>query len=422
MRELVTFSLRRRFLNKAQITLNIIMFVVIGCVFFADGIIDLVNPDLLDAPILYLKNMDHYTQDKLIHGKQEGFSFKVWKKQKVESTKQYILEFDNGYKIHSQYPMDEMSVQSISGLLTSIHQLAIQEESGKDNPILMEYSSNLKVVNKVKEKDFDVSSEKQKLVFMVITGIYFMMLSFASSAATEVVYEKSTKTLELILTSVSANVHFLSKMIVGWLVIMFQCIFTLSYVFFWFVLRNIKDEGLGLLAAVDKLKMFPIKGKTFHMVLSNINLEADFVINIITIFLFLFVGILFIQLILVVLSSFISNMEEAGNVQGPFYLILLGVYYLTLSLNTPYQMQEGLGFILSFLPFFSMLFMPCRLLLCEIGWSEILLSFTIAVSAVVIVIKMGGPLYQKGVLDYSNKGLFNILKSIKKMSKKESKS
>ncbi|MEG0290434.1 MAG: ABC transporter permease [Erysipelotrichaceae bacterium] len=422
MRELVTFSLRRRFLNKAQITLNIIMFVVIGCVFFADGIIDLVNPDLLDAPILYLKNMDHYTQDKLIHGKQEGFSFKVWKKQKVESTKQYILEFDNGYKIHSQYPMDEMSVQSISGLLTSIHQLAIQEESGKDNPILMEYSSNLKVVNKVKEKDFDVSSEKQKLVFMVITGIYFMMLSFASSAATEVVYEKSTKTLELILTSVSANVHFLSKMIVGWLVIMFQCIFTLSYVFFWFVLRNIKDEGLGLLAAVDKLKMFPIKGKTFHMVLSNINLEADFVINIITIFLFLFVGILFIQLILVVLSSFISNMEEAGNVQGPFYLILLGVYYLTLSLNTPYQMQEGLGFILSFLPFFSMLFMPCRLLLCEIGWSEILLSFTIAVSAVVIVIKMCGPLYQKGVLDYSNKGLFNILKSIKKMSKKESKS
>ncbi|MEG1527028.1 MAG: ABC transporter permease, partial [Erysipelotrichaceae bacterium] len=418
MRELVTFSLRRRFLNKAQITLNIIMFVVIGCVFFADGIIDLVNPDLLDAPIIYLKNMDHYTQDKLIHGKQEGFSFKVWKKQKVESTKQYILEFDNGYKIHSQYPMDEMSVQSISGLLTSIHQLAIQEESGKDNPILMEYSSNLKVVNKVKEKDFDVSSEKQKLVFMVITGIYFMMLSFASSAATEVVYEKSTKTLELILTSVSANVHFLSKMIVGWLVIMFQCIFTLSYVFFWFVLRNIKDEGLGLLVAVDKLKMFPIKGKTFHMVLSNINLEADFVINIITIFLFLFVGILFIQLILVVLSSFISNMEEAGNVQGPFYLILLGVYYLTLSLNTPYQMQEGLGFILSFLPFFSMLFMPCRLLLCEIGWSEILLSFTIAVSAVVIVIKMGGPLYQKGVLDYSNKGLFNILKSIKKMSKK----
>ncbi|MEG2306567.1 MAG: ABC transporter permease [Erysipelotrichaceae bacterium] len=419
MRELVTFSLRRRFLNKAQITLNIIMFVVIGCVFFADGIIDLVNPDLLDAPIIYLKNMDHYTQDKLIHGKQEGFSFKVWKKQKVESTKQYILEFDNGYKIHSQYPMDDMSVQSISGLLTSIHQLAIQEESGKDNPILMEYSSNLKVVNKVKEKDFDVSSEKQKLVFMVITGIYFMMLSFASSAATEVVYEKSTKTLELILTSVSANVHFLSKMIVGWLVIMFQCIFTLSYVFFWFVLRNIKDEGLGLLVAVDKLKMFPIKGKTFHMVLSNINLEADFVINIITIFLFLFVGILFIQLILVVLSSFISNMEEAGNVQGPFYLILLGVYYLTLSLNTPYQMQEGLGFILSFLPFFSMLFMPCRLLLCEIGWSEILLSFTIAVSAVVIVIKMGGPLYQKGVLDYSNKGLFNILKSIKKMSKKK---
>ena len=35
----------------------------------------------------------------------------------------------------------------------------------------------------------------------------------------EVIYEKSTKTLELILTSVSAKAHFLSKMVVGWLAI-----------------------------------------------------------------------------------------------------------------------------------------------------------------------------------------------------------
>ncbi|MEG2995665.1 MAG: ABC transporter permease [Erysipelotrichaceae bacterium] len=417
MKELVEFSLRRRFFNKAQITLNIIMFVVIGCGFFVDRIIDVINPDMLDAPIIYLKNMDAYTQDKLIKGKQEGFSFKLWDNQKVESTKKYILEFDNGYKIHSQYPMDEMSIHSISALLTSVHQLAIIEESGSENPILMEYSTNLSVVNKVIEKDFDVSSEKQKLVFMVITAIYFMMLSFASSAATEVVYEKSTKTLELILTSVSAKVHFLSKMIVGWLVIIFQCLFTLSYVFFWFIIRNMIDGGYGVLDAISKLKIFPIEGKTFMIVLSRIDLEADFVAKLIMIFMFLFAGILFIQLILVILSSFISNMEEAGNVQAPFYMILLGVYYLTLSLNTPYQMQEGLGFILSFLPFFSMLFMPCRLLLCEIGWSEIFLSFTIAVSSVYFVIKMGGPIYQKGVLDYSNKGLISILKSIWKMNK-----
>lgn len=43
---------------------------------------------------------------------------------------------------------------------------------------------------------------------MVVTGIYFMMLSFATTVANEVVYEKATKTLELILTSVSARTHF----------------------------------------------------------------------------------------------------------------------------------------------------------------------------------------------------------------------
>lgn len=94
-------------------------------------------------------------------------------------------------------------------------------------------------------------------------------------------------------------------------------------------------------------------------------------------------------MILVILSSFIANVEEAGNIQAPFYLILMGVYYFALSVNTPYQMSEGIGFILSFLPFFSMLFMPCRLLIQNVSMFELMLSYMIPFSAIFFVVKKG---------------------------------
>ena len=103
-------------------------------------------------------------------------------------------------------------------------------------------------------------------------------------------------------------------------------------------------------------------------------------------------------------SSFIANVEEAGNIQAPFYLILMGVYYFALSVNTPYQMSEGIGFILSFLPFFSMLFMPCRLLIQNVSMFELMLSYMISFSAIFFVVKKGSAVYQRGVLDYSSKG------------------
>lgn len=419
MKELVEFSLRRRFYNKSQIILNVIMFVVIGCGLFADSIIEMINPRMLDLPIVYIKNLDRYTEKYLLKEKQEIFQFKEWKDEKIEESGEYLLEFDDNFVIHSLYQLDTMDEQSLNYLLNQAHQSAILEEA-KDNVVLFEFAKPIELKNKVLEKSIDVSQEKQQIVFMVITGIYFMMLSFATSAATEVVYEKSTKTLELILTSVNAKVHFLSKMIVGWFVIVIQCGLTLSYGLFWFLIRNMNDGGFGLIQAINKMRLFSIKEKTFKALLSNLDIELDFVGKLVMIFLFLFIGILLIQLILVIVSSFVSNIEEAGNIQAPFYLILLGVYYLTLSLNSPYHMQEGIGFYFSFVPFLSMLFMPCRLLLCDVGWSELILSFVISLSTIILVMKSGSKIYQRGVLDYSNKGILHILKSILNPMKEKS--
>ena len=116
---------------------------------------------------------------------------------------------------------------------------------------------------------------------------------------------------------------------------------------------------------------------------------------------------------MVIVSSFISNIEEAGNVQAPFYIIMLIVYYLAISLNTPYHLNEGIGYYFSFIPFLSMLFMPCRILQGAVTFYEMGLSFFFACTAFLLLAKSGSRIYQKGVLDYSSKGILHILKQLK---------
>ena len=236
------------------------------------------------------------------------------------------------------------------------------------------------------------------------------MISFSTSVANEVVYEKSTRQLELILTSVDAKTHFISKMTVGWLTIIIQVGSAVFYGIIFLLIRNFYDSGKGLIEIVNKLGLIEIKGKTFIEILKSITFDFNFVSKMLFITFFLMMGILLLQMIMVILSSFITSVEEAGNVQAPLYMVLIAVYYFALSINTPYQLSEGFGYIFSFFPFLNMLFMPCRLLIQNVSIFELLLSALVSSFFMFIILTKGVKVYQRGVLDYTNKGLGDILK------------
>ena len=135
--------------------------------------------------------------------------------------------------------------------------------------------------------------------------------------------------------------------------------------------------------------------------------------------LFLMLGVLFIQLVMVIVSSFVSSVEEAGNIQAPFYLLLLIIYYFVIAINNPYDLTEGIGYYMSYMPFINMLLMPCRLLISEVPIFEIVVSLSASIFAIICILYIGIPLYEKGVLDYSCKRVvlkgkgFNIINKIK---------
>lgn len=410
MKELIRFSLHRRFFNKIQIFINLIIFTACGALLFADHFIEWFVPDLLKPIPIHTVGISKQVVEELNENNQI-FHFYVSNQSVSKAMEKHenVLSYQGDYTIHRTYPLDELKTISLESLLNQYHQKQILKEN-PDSQALLAYTSGFSLKQDIKinhKKD-----EKQGIVFMIITSIYFMMLSFATTVANEVVYEKSTKTLELILTSVSAKVHFISKLLSGWLTILLQCGISISCFLFWFIIRWQLDNGSSLLKAGRTLQIITWEEKNFSQLLSKIDFSFDFFIIFLGIGIFLLIGMLFVQMILVVISSFISNIEAAGTIQAPFYMLLIAAYYLTLSLNNPQQMSNGIGYYLSFFPFLSMLMMPCRFMLSTVTIPEFLLALLFALSALWMVLRYGGSIYQRGVLDYSNKGFIQIVKSI----------
>ena len=412
MKELIRFSLSRRFKNKATLLFNVLLFIMIGCIANADFILKVVYPRFYEQETIYTENIDETILAYLNDALSENYSFESLDRDRdavVEEGSVVLSKEEDAYVLYSTYAVDETMVALIETQLTAYHQMQVVYASNEANQAVIEaYNQTVSIRNET-TSEVDADSDKTNFIFLFATSIYFMMLSFVSSVAGEVVNEKATRTLELILTSVSAQVHFYSKLIVGWLVVILQGIGSLSYIVIWLLARSLLDGGKGLIELVNKLGIFTIEGNNFYTLFLHLDLTWSFFEKLGCTLLFLLIGILLVQLVLVIVSSFVMSVEEAGNLQAPFYLLLLAIYYLVIAINNPKDLTEGIGYVLSFVPLVNMLIMPCRLIVQDVPFIEIVLSASISLLIIVLLMRYGIKWYEKGVLDYSGKGFLKMM-------------
>ena len=396
MKHLIAFSLKRRFNNKAIIILNVLMIILVGVGLFVDKVILEVNPKLFDPIVLYVDD-DLYQKQVLFDIDTEKLIIKL--DDQKENSDQLRMKFDNDqWIVSSVYPLTADQTSAIYNIIQNYCQNTLMETIDHQQLTIVNKALFPTMINDVSSSS-EIDATKQNLMFMIITSIYFMMLSYSSVIANEVVYEKTSKILELILTSVSAKTHFISKMLIGWLTIMIQTLLTGGIIALWILIRNSYDGGFGLLAFGNRIGILPMKFLSFSKLLSYLKIDGQMISAFMIALVFLVLGILFLQMIMVIVSSFVTSIEESSNVQAPCYLILLVIYYFTLFVNNPYQMSEGIGYILSFVPFFSMLFMPCRLLIQNVSTYEIAIALFMAITAIIFILDFGLYFYKQGILD-----------------------
>lgn len=395
MKELVLFSLKRRFLNKTHKSLMVLLLCLFVAGAFLDKIVDFFTEDQATLKVA-LENIDE--------------SLFLMNNSDIVIDKQASLKISldgNVYQVASQQPLSQMEKIQLEALIYPYYQ---QTLNPKIQEVLVQYRHPQ--INYTFKEASNIQQKHDNL-FMVITSIYFMMLGFAGMLASEVVAEKTSNILELIGTSVSLKTHYYSKIIIGWCSILFQFISMGFLVFVALSLRFLVDRGQGLIAFLNRLKLIQVDFESFDQALGLLLNQKQALFDLGLALLFLFIGILVVQLILVVISTKVITIEEAGALQNPFYMGLLFLYYGALILNNPESMSVGWGFRLSFVPIFSMIFMPMRLMLFKVSVRQIVIGLMINLFFLMFIIKVGEKRYVLQVLNFSSKS------NVKKVKKYE---
>lgn len=250
------------------------------------------------------------------------------------------------------------------------------------------------------------SEEKNNLVLNVLFPIiilpFFMLtISVIQMIGAEINEEKSTRSMEIIISNVSARVHFFSKVLAANIFVIMQGVLLIIY------------SSIGLLFRTTKID---INSLTSTLQSTDINIDLSFitkVIDVLPVTIILILITLFAYSLLAgILASVTTNMEDFQQMQSPIIILSLASFYLSMAS----ALFNGSLFIkiISYFPFISSILSPCLYLTGVLQLKDVIISIAIMIVVIYLLIKYGLKVYKNGILNYSSNKLWTkIIKSLK---------
>lgn len=323
---------------------------------------------------------------------------------------QIAIVFDNdeenfvSSKIISNEKIDNTTYQYITqGLNTTKTSVALAK-TNTDPALLAKISSPMEVERVVlsNEKSVDENMEMvMGTLFPTLILPFFMLIIFlVQMIGGEICEEKTTKSMEIIISNVSPKVHLFSKVLASNFFIIIQAILLVIYSVIG-ILISTKGQ-LQLNPNVDTLLTATVSSGFLDKVLNL--LPAVIILMILSFIAY--------SLIAGILASMTTNMEDFSQIQTPIMLVLLAGYYLAIMAG----MFDGSTFIrvLSYVPFLSCLIAPSLYIIGQITMIDVIISILILGLTIFLMTKYGLKIYKIGILNYSNEKIWTrFAKAIK---------
>ncbi|PLS17532.1 hypothetical protein CVD28_11060 [Bacillus sp. M6-12] len=226
------------------------------------------------------------------------------------------------------------------------------------------------------------------LVYVLLFVIYFGVLLYANMIAMEVATEKTSRVMEILISSVSPVKQMFAKIFGIALVSITQMLlfFGVGYIF---IKRNLSEMNEGF---------FSVFG-----------FESTSLSTIIYAIIFSLLGYLLYATLAACLGSMVSRIEDLQQMISPMTMVVvLGFMLAMFGLSNP---EASFITVTSFIPFFAPMIMFLRVGMLEVpGW-EVALSIGLLIATIVLLGIFGARIYRGGVLMY---GKSNSFKDIKK--------
>lgn len=373
MKTLVSFALNKRFNNRMTIIMNILVFAVIGLIVHVDHLMGFNG----NNKVVCLDSSMQKYQDRFLAINHDEFNYQVAEEGDI------LLHYDGTWTLHTDKKADERLVEAVQKDITDILSAEYYETADVKVRSYIDEYRNIQLTNLYETEESDNNP-----VWILLSVIYFIILSYGNLIANEVVYEKATNTLNLILTAVDEREHFFAKITTAYLSLVIQAMVVFVEGVFWIFIRYREDKLKGI---ISLLMSYVQKNEAVEILPFPTG-------NIIIICLFVLVGIVTLQTIMLIVFSGFSNSDDVGNCQGPMYVIMVIGYYYLLIKGSKELFTSLPSVIMSFVPILSMIFMPCRLAVDNVSVMEIMTSLTISIISFTMVIRFGLPVYKRNLL------------------------
>lgn len=356
----------------------------------------------------YIENLSNTKIEKYTKTKKDG------EKEVEEDNDKILLVLDkdkNNYlkvDLISYNGVDALTETAITSTLNEVKGSLVLDKYNTSPKLLEELNTKVDVKKvRLDKKDTDKYTEQiTGVVFPLIILPFFMLSMFlVGMIGAEVNEEKTSKSMEIIISNVSPKVHFFSKVIAGNLFVLIQGVLLVFYALVGLVIRM-------LISGPNLLSTIPSEAKEMVNVITQSGIMSKIGIILPTTLILMILTFIGYSLLAGILASMTTNQEDYQQLQTPIVIISLVGYYMSMMASV----FEGSIFIkvASYVPFISALLSPVLLFLGQITYIDVLISLGLMILVIWLLIKYGLRIYKVGILNYSSSNLWKkMFKAVK---------
>ena len=407
--KILNFELKNYMKNKAFVGVTIFLVVIIAVVTFLPRIVSLIGnddgvADPGDLPILLVKAEDS-AQAEMV---QEIFAsaFTDYNVQVTDEDVTYIKEqittgnADGAFVMTGPtsytYYVNNLSMydanEAIANeVLQRIYQMNAMIGGGM-TPEQAGEVMNIQITSQVEMLGKD-QMQNFFYTYIMIFALYMVILLYGQMVAMNVATEKSSRAMEVLITSAKPISMMFGKVLASCLAGLTQliAIFGSALLFF-----NINKPYWGGNEIIDSIFNIPPELLGYMLV-------------------FFLLGFLIYAFLYGAIASTVSKLEDINTaVQPVTYLFLFGFMVVMFSMSSG-EVDNLLMRVCSYIPFTSPMAMFTRIAMSTVPWYEIVLSIAILLGSTIGIGFLAAKIYRLGVLMYGNTPkLGNIIKSILK--------
>lgn len=233
------------------------------------------------------------------------------------------------------------------------------------------------------------------LSVIIVMPLFFGLIMIIQMIGLEIFDEKSTKSMEVIMSNVDPKTHLKSKMFAANIFSLIQFGLIISYGLF----------GAGVRGVISRLSLPQVD---LDIASYAKDLSSTFVLVIV---LYILTNILY-SMVMAILASTANEVDDYQKIISPLMILMVVGFYT--AIFSPFF--EGALFIkvMAFIPFFSLMIVPGLFASGQIGVGVVATIILIQAIFAYVIYRVGVPIYKQSVLDYSTDNVYKrLIKNIK---------